>query len=134
MVTARKSTKSATQKAPAKPAEVKKSRIPDFKTLEEEVQFWDDHDTTEFEDEFEPIDDDIEFILLRQQPKTPMTVRLETDIHVLLKQEALSQGVGPSTLARMAILTYLKDSGRGTIIRNKAAARRKQPKRAKGAA
>lgn len=127
MATTKITTKPArTAKAPAR-----KSRIPDFKTLEEEVEFWDTHDLTEFEDEWEPVDPEIEFILLREQPRTPMTVRLETDIQILLKQEALSQGVGPSTLARMAIIKYLKDSGRGTIIRNKQAPKRK---RAKGAA
>ena len=30
----------------------RKSRIPKFKTLEEAADFWDTHDTTEFEDEF----------------------------------------------------------------------------------
>lgn len=33
-----------------------KSRIPEFSTLEEEAEFWDTHDTTEFEDEFEPVE------------------------------------------------------------------------------
>jgi len=29
-----------------------KSRIPRFKSIEEEAEFWDNHDTTEFEDEY----------------------------------------------------------------------------------
>lgn len=32
----------------------KKSRIPEFKSLEEAAEFWDTHSTADFEDEFEP--------------------------------------------------------------------------------
>lgn len=33
-----------------------RSRIPDCRSLEEEAEFWDTHDLTEFEDEFEPVE------------------------------------------------------------------------------
>lgn len=108
----------------------KKSRIPDFKTVQEEAEFWDTHSTTEFEDEWEPIDEEIEFVMVMAQTKKPMTMRLEPDVIKLLTQEARSQGVGASTLARMAVLKYLKDCGRGTIIRKGAPKR----KRSTGAA
>lgn len=36
-------------------SEQKKPRIPEFSSLEEEAQFWDTHDITEFEDEFHPV-------------------------------------------------------------------------------
>jgi len=32
-----------------------KRRIPEFKSIEEEAEFWDTHDTTEFEEEFKPV-------------------------------------------------------------------------------
>ncbi|GEM_PF-4844755 len=32
------------------------SAIPEFKSIQEEAVFWDTHDTSEFEDEFEPVD------------------------------------------------------------------------------
>lgn len=35
--------------------ERKQSRIPEFKTIAEEAEFWDTHDTTDYEDEFKPI-------------------------------------------------------------------------------
>jgi len=108
----------------------KKSRIPEFKNIQEEAEFWDTHSTTEFEDEWEPMDEDIEFIVVRGQPKKPMTIRLEPDVVTLLTQEAKSVGVGASTLARMAVLKYLKDCGRGTIIHREAPKR----KRSTGAA
>jgi hypothetical protein len=108
----------------------KKSRIPSFKTIEEEAEFWDTHSTEEFEDEWEPMDEDIEFVMVRAQPKKPMTIRLEPDVVTLLTREAKSVGVGASTLARMAVLKYLKDCGRGTMILRDTPKR----KRSKGAA
>ncbi len=39
------------------PAKTKrKSKIPEFETLEEAAEFWDTHDSTEFEDEFEEVE------------------------------------------------------------------------------
>lgn len=32
------------------------TRIPDFDSIQEEAEFWDTHSTTEFEDEWEPVD------------------------------------------------------------------------------
>lgn len=39
------------KKEPVQP----KSRIPEFKSIEEEAEFWDTHDTTDYEDEFKPV-------------------------------------------------------------------------------
>jgi hypothetical protein len=36
-----------------------KSRIPHLASLEEEAAFWDSHDSTEFEDAFEPVEREI---------------------------------------------------------------------------
>lgn len=42
---------------PKKPQDThEKSRIPRFKSIEEEAAFWDSHDSTEFEDEFVEVD------------------------------------------------------------------------------
>lgn len=38
-------------KTSAATAKDTKSRIPEFKTIQEEAEFWDVHSTTEFEDE-----------------------------------------------------------------------------------
>ncbi len=35
------------------------SRIPTFGSIEEEAEFWDTHDSGEFEDEFEPVEFDV---------------------------------------------------------------------------
>ena len=36
-------------------SEPRKSRIAEFSNIEEEAEFWDTPDTTEFEDEFKPV-------------------------------------------------------------------------------
>ena len=35
--------------------ESKKSRILEFKTIQEEAEFWDTHDTTDYAGEFKPV-------------------------------------------------------------------------------
>ena len=82
-----------------------KSRIPKFSSIDEEAAFWDSHDSTEFEDEFEEVTD-VQFV--KAQPKKSITVRLEQDAFAALAQRAKEQGVGPSTLVRMWILEHLR--------------------------
>lgn len=87
------------------PASENKSRIPDFKTIEEEAEFWDTHDSTEFEDEFTEVED-VQFVMKTQ--KKPLTLRLEEQSLNELRKIAREKGIGPSTLARMWILERLR--------------------------
>lgn len=48
-----------------------KQKIPIFQTIAEEAAFWDAHDTTQFEDEFEEVD--VEF----QSPLIPRGLRID---------------------------------------------------------
>ena len=82
-----------------------KSRIPTFKTVEEEAAFWDTHDLTEFEDDLEVVTD-VTFV--KAKPKRALTVRLDEETMNALTKEAHEKGIGPSTLARMVILEHLK--------------------------
>lgn len=52
------------------------SRIPAFKTVEEEASFWDTHSSEEFADELTPVDD-VQFV--RAQSKKALTVRFVED-------------------------------------------------------
>ena len=79
-----------------------KSRIPRFKTLEEEAQFWETHDTTEFEDEFV----EVELKVARPLIHT-LVVRLDARTIDRLAAAARKKGLGPSTLARMWLLERL---------------------------
>jgi hypothetical protein len=84
---------------------VSKSRIPNFKTIEEEADFWDTHSSEEFADELTPVDD-VRFV--RVNNKKALTVRIEDDTYEELSREAREKGIGPSTLARMLILEHLQ--------------------------
>ncbi len=83
-----------------------KTSIPHFKSIEEEAEFWDTHSTTEFEDEFEPVED-LRFVVLRGRPKKAITVRLDEDTFAILTKKASEYGVGPSALVRMWVLDRL---------------------------
>jgi predicted DNA binding CopG/RHH family protein len=88
-----------------------KSRIPHFRTVEEEAAFWDTHDLTEFEDELE-VATDVRFERAgAKAAKKAITVRLEADTLEALAQEARKTGVGPSTLVRIWIHERLDKSG-----------------------
>ena len=101
-----------------------KSRIPQFKTIQEEADFWDVHSTTEFEDEWQPMEGPLEVLMYRAAPKKALTVRLEPDLIEMLSDIARTKGVGTSTLARMWIMDQLRS----------ARARPPKRKRSKGAA
>ncbi len=91
-----------------RPAKKVKSRIPRFKTIEEEAQFWDTHSTADFEDEFEEVKD-VKFVVRRSPVDKALTVRVDRDTFVRLAEEARTQGIGPTTLVRMWILEHLRE-------------------------
>jgi len=81
-----------------------KKRSPDFASIEEEAEFWDTHDTTEYEHEFEPVE------LTFERPLTHsyvLSIRLDKETFDALKAIAKPKGLGASTLARMWILEEL---------------------------
>jgi len=84
---------------------VPKSRIPTFKTIEEEAAFWDTHSSEEFADELTPIEH-VKFV--PSSSKKALTVRFDEDTFEELSREAREKGIGPSTLARMVILEHLQ--------------------------
>ena len=83
----------------------KKSRIPDFKTYEEEANFWDTHEFTEFEDELK----DVEIVFDLERPKEEtLVVRLQKNFKEKLEKLAERRGVSLSTLARILLTERLK--------------------------
>ncbi len=85
----------------------KKSRIPKFKTYEEETKFWDTHSVTDFENETEDVD--IVFELNTPRDET-LIVRLQKDFKDRLEKTARSKGLNISTLARMWLMEKLQSS------------------------
>ena len=82
-----------------------KSRIPNFKTYEDEANFWDTHDFTEFEDELE----DVEIIIELNKPRDETIIlRVQKNLKDNLEKVARSKGLNISTLARMWLMEKLQ--------------------------
>jgi len=80
------------------------SKIPHFETLEEEAAFWDTHDTTAFEGEFEPVEVEFAASLL----KRGLTISLEEAPLEKLHRLARQKGMETPALARMWVLERLQ--------------------------
>lgn len=68
-----------------------KTPIPKFKSSEEEAEFWDVHDATDY------------FTFKRHRVKLTrgITVRLDDQTLAAIERRAQEQGIGPSTLVRV---------------------------------
>lgn len=80
-----------------------KSRIPIFKSVEEEAEFWDTHDTTDFEEEFKPVK-----VRFAKNLSQGLTIRLDPETLEKLRREANEKGIGPTTLVRMWVMEHLR--------------------------
>jgi hypothetical protein len=80
-----------------------KSRIPEFQTREEEAEFWDTHDFTEFLDETRRVK-----LRVSKNLASALSVRLDHQDREELERRAARQGIGPSTLVRMWIKERLR--------------------------
>ena len=87
--------------------ERKQSRIPEFKTIEEEAEFWDTHDTTDYEAEFKPIK-------ARFADKLFDRVTIPVDADTLAQLEALAreEELNATVLARRWVLERLEQEVR----------------------
>lgn len=96
MATTKQVEQQSTQRAP--------SRIPEFRTIEEAAEFWDTHDSTEFEDEFETVHD-LRFV--PAGPKTLYTVELDDKTIAKLELRAQEEGVAAAVLAGVWIREHV---------------------------
>ena len=71
-------------------------RIPAFAIVEEEAEFWDTHDFTDFREESTPVQ-----MTVGRELEERLTLRLDQADRQALAKYAREKGVGPSTLARM---------------------------------
>lgn len=93
--------------ATARKTPTPKPRIPAFETIEEAATFWDTHDSTKFEDEFEDVVD-VQFVVRRAGPQKAITVRLPEETAATIAERANALGIGPSTLIRKWVLERLQ--------------------------
>jgi predicted DNA binding CopG/RHH family protein len=78
-------------------------RIPEFSSREEEAEFWDTHDITDYRDELKPVK-----VRFAKNLSEGITIRLDPDTLEQLRAKAHEKGIGPTTLARMWILEHLR--------------------------
>ena len=84
----------------------KKSRIPEFKNLEEEAHFWDTHSITSFENETENAE--IIFDLKKEKPHlVEVVLQLQKDIKDRLTHVAKAKRMNISSLAQTWITERL---------------------------
>ncbi|MGQ9555400.1 MAG: CopG family antitoxin [Anaerolineae bacterium] len=83
-------------------------KLPEFTNDQEEAQFWDSHDSTEFLAETEPVD--ITFVDTRP-PKKQISLRLDPDTIERLKAIAERKGIGYQTLIRIWVMEKLGQEG-----------------------
>jgi len=80
----------------------KSSRIPAFKTLEEEAAWWDTHDPADYQDELKTVK-----VSFAKNLSAGLNIRLDPDRMEQLRTVAHNKGIGPTTLARMWIKEHL---------------------------
>ena len=81
-----------------------KNKIPNFKNLEEEANFWDTHDATDFLGDMKFAD--VKFTP-RQKKEETITIRVEPKVKKSLEALSTNYGVNISTLSRMWIMEKL---------------------------
>lgn len=84
-----------------------KSRIPDFKNLEEEARFWETHPVTDFVDETEDVD--IVFELSKPREET-LILRVQKDLKEKLARVARKRGLNVSSLSRIWLMEKLRSA------------------------
>jgi predicted DNA binding CopG/RHH family protein len=83
-------------------------KVPKFKNVKEERAFWDNHDSTDYLDDFKETKD----VVFVRPKKQVISLRLDPEVVNKLRKLAEKEGLPPTTYARMLIMR---------AIRNKAA-------------
>jgi predicted DNA binding CopG/RHH family protein len=79
------------------------SRIPEFRSREEEAEWFDTHDLADYQDEFKT--DKVRFV---KNLSEGLNIRLDKESLTKLREVAHEKGIGPTTLARMWVLEHLR--------------------------
>ena len=82
-----------------------KEPIPEFKTIQEEAEFWDTHDVGEYLNDFERIDVELQ---LEKPKEENIVVRVQKPIKDRLERIARRKGLNISSLTRMWIMEKLQ--------------------------
>jgi predicted DNA binding CopG/RHH family protein len=82
---------------------------------EEEAEFWDTHDFSEFEDELTPVK-----VRFSKRLSQGLAVRFDEETLEALRNEARRKGIGPTTLIRMRVIERLREEVGQTTAESKA--------------
>jgi predicted DNA binding CopG/RHH family protein len=80
-----------------------KEPILEFKSRQEEAEWWDSHDITDYLDELKPFK-----VRFAKNLSEGITIRFDPETLAKLREQARRKGMGPTTLARMWILEHLQ--------------------------
>lgn len=81
----------------------KPSRIPEFKSIQEEAEFWDTHSLADYWDEFKPVK-----VRFARKLEHIFSVRFDGKTLTALQDQAEKKGIGAATLIRMWVRERLK--------------------------
>lgn len=82
-------------------------KLPDFKTDEELIAWFDSHDTADYIDEMEPADQEFP-VLLTEFPTRPVDLRLRADFLAAIEALAERRGVPYQRLMQSWLLEKLR--------------------------
>ena len=87
-------------------------RIPAFRDVQEEAEWWDTHDLGDYLDDFRPVE-----VSLNKGFSHGLTVRLDTATLTALRKHAAARGLKPTTLMRMWVKDQLRREAEATASR-----------------
>ena len=79
-------------------------KVPKFKSLKEEREFWDSHDSTDYDDDFKTT----KHVVFVRPKKEVISLRLEPKFIRRLRELADKEGLPPTTYARMLIVKSIQ--------------------------
>jgi len=86
-----------------RPPSAQPSRIPTFTSRQEEAEWWDTHDITDYLDELEPVE-----VRFKLKPLESITIDLDAHNMKLLRAAAKKQGIAVEPLIQIWILEHLQ--------------------------
>jgi predicted DNA binding CopG/RHH family protein len=79
-------------------------KVPKFKSLKEEREFWDTHDSTDYHNDFKTTQN----VVFVRPKKEVISLRLESKFIRRLRELADKEGLPPTTYARMLIVKSIQ--------------------------
>lgn len=90
--------------------EQRPSRIPEFSSYEEEAEFWDTHDFSDYWDEFKPVE--VQFAPNLSGESEDIKVRFDKETLKKLRARAQEQDTSPTTLIHRWVIERLANDER----------------------